>query len=283
MDVTPGRATPGVTAYPRSAVDEFLASGELAARRLEQAIADARYRTERATFATERAEAISGMLHSILQDLRREFADRRLRIEAQAEGIVGAAREEAAKLLEDARRDALPAAAAPHKAVVSLAADGAVPAPRYRWVAAPDPPAEATISREPVASGVAETRAVLTANAACVSSGDPAGAAPAAPEFESSEAHAVAAAPNGSRRRQPAGTSDGAADEVTATIDLTASGPERRRPAFGRLRRSRRRDATPETAGDDEFLDFLRGALVDDGPLDANPDGEPPVDWRWTS
>jgi hypothetical protein len=167
MEVSPRLETPGVSAYPRSAVDEFLASGELEAHRLEQAIATAHVRTERATFVTERAEAISEMLHSILQDLRREFADRRLQVEAQAEGIVAAAHDEAARLLADARRDALEAAAKPQARAARPTIDSPVPAPNYRWVAASPPtPAEPATNPVPLTVSDATRPADLGTNGA---------------------------------------------------------------------------------------------------------------------
>jgi hypothetical protein len=66
------------------------------------------------------------------------------------------------------------------------------------------------------------------------------------------------------------------------TIDLTADAHDRPRAGLSRLLRNRRRDTSQDT-GDGEFLDYLRGALVDDAPLHAEPDDEHPVDWQWTS
>ncbi len=287
MDVTPEHEAPRVSAYPRSAVEEFLASGELEARRLEQAIADARVRAERATFATARAEAIAEMLHSILQDLRREFADRRLQVEAQAEGMVTAAHQEAAQLLAVARRDALPSPSAAHEPVEPPPGDAPVPAPTYRWVATheaagAEPEPEPTYA--PFTVGVPEQPTPAAAKAVEPPALAPVGLATVAPTRVPPPAPPLDDGADTGNGWHPAPAPTDAAEDGTSTIDLTAGGPERRRAGLGsRLRRSRRRDVVPETDENDEFLDYLRGALVDDAPLSSDADRDPSVDWRWTS
>jgi hypothetical protein len=113
MDVTPPEFAGPVAAYPRSAVDEFLAKAANEQARLERAIADARARERRATFAAEESEATARLLRGSLHDLRQELADRRRQVEVQAEALIAAARGEAAGILAQAREGTV-GAAEPH-------------------------------------------------------------------------------------------------------------------------------------------------------------------------
>jgi hypothetical protein len=81
----------------------------------------------------------------------------------------------------------------------------------------------------------------------------------------------------------PANGDRSASAASTTTIDLTRQVSASKRTGFaGRLRR--RRDSEPEIESDpkpDEFLDFLRGALLDDTPLDRGGDADDAVRWQW--
>jgi hypothetical protein len=294
MDVTPPEFAGPVAAYPRSAVDEFLANAATEQTRLERAIADARARERRASFAAEESEATARLLRSSLHDLRQELADRRRQTETQAEALIAAARDEAAGILAQARVDAR----------VQTRVVEAVPRPTP-VVAAQSPtsasPATPSAPRGPVAvAPEASSTAVVTAPAPrpVPRTGNGASSRPSSDAIPVSRAEEAAAlfgvpstGPTSTSGSEPGPSASGptngdrsAPASSTTTIDLTREESAAKRTGFaGRLRR--RRDPEPEPESDpksDEFLDFLRGALLDDSPLDRSGDAaDDPVRWQW--
>ena len=77
---------------------------------------------------------------------------------------------------------------------------------------------------------------------------------------------------NGSSHDVPANTTS-----VRPDVDAAPNGKGSSRPSL--LRRSKANQPEPD-GSTDEFLDFLRGALVDDTPLGEASDSD--LQWRWT-
>jgi hypothetical protein len=98
-----------LTAYPRTAVEDFLAAAAGERRRLEGALADADTRIRRARAAV----GMHRVMASMLLQLQVELTERRATAEAEAEKILERAEREARELVLDAqrRRGAQPAAA----------------------------------------------------------------------------------------------------------------------------------------------------------------------------
>src|SRR5262245_13141130 len=102
MDVQPPGPEAFSTAYPRSAIDDFVTSAAAEERSLEQAVTEARNRERRADAATAESQATARLLRSTLHDLRRELDERRRQVEVQVDGILTRAFDEAGSILAEA-------------------------------------------------------------------------------------------------------------------------------------------------------------------------------------
>ncbi|HEV2310385.1 MAG TPA: hypothetical protein VGU73_07670 [Acidimicrobiia bacterium] len=259
-----------MSAYPSSAIHEFVLSAAEEQNRLEQAISDARARERIALRAAEETELTARLVRSSLHDLRREFGQRRLEVEAEVSVVISAAQDEAAAILAAARDEARRLAGtageepgtrpqvAPEKTYRPPAAPPLAPSPSP--AAEPDP-IVIDLSREP------DEGAVLTA----LRNVPP---APAVVDAAEPVVVPVGAGANGF----------GVADNGDTPAIDTAEGRRARSRGIGSLlRRGRTRspESDPAEEASDEYLDFLRGALLDDSPLSGGSDDDPPdVVWR---
>jgi len=274
MDVQPLRGEAGVAAYPRAAIDEFVANAAAEQRTLEEAVAEAHNRERRAEVAAAESQATARLLRSTMHELRRELDERHRQVDAQVEGILSRAFDEAGSILAGACR------------AVRLE-----PAP----VPAVDPAPIEVRDERPSSASLAEARAASAVFPRADVPIDLTGALRSRNRLPApGDADAYRADGNGAATPEPTartphaagGNGAGASSDPAARteLDLTAATSERRKGTTlgSLLRRGRNRDANPDPAPEsDEFLEFLRGALLDDGPLDApRDDQDPPVRWR---
>jgi hypothetical protein len=276
MEVKPTTEAGPPVAYPRAAVDEFVAAAAAEERCLVEAIADARARQRRARVAAEESQATARLLHSTLHDLRHELDERRRRAEFEAESIVEAARVTAAEILARVRAEAravvahLPEPAAIEPSPARPTAP--TPAPPGPTVAGPVPivlaseaanPAEASPSLSGNGSAHGPTPPPLRLPWQTDEPSPPAGATPAEPAVEPASTNG---GPTNGVKRQPAAP---AAPAMPSAGAGPAPRPAEPGSGFSLLRRGRRKlDEDTDDGSPDEFLDFLRGALVDEAPLD---------------
>ena len=205
-------------------------------------------------------------------------------VEVYVDAIVGKARDTAATILAEARAEAAASAvrpavpATPTRAPVpEEAIRSAVPVPP---LLVPEPvPARASLAAMPVEPPPTNGGSTHPpTNGAGTATGLPTtpetnghAGADARPEFDWS-GHV--------EPTRPAGDHAVGTNGNGAAADPTAS-PRPKTSHFPSLRRRHRaRAADPEPDTSDEFLDFLRGALIDDTPLAQGSDSE--VQWRWT-
>jgi len=276
------QASETVAAYPRHAVEDFLADAAAEQGRLERTIADAQLREQRARAAVEEAELTAQLVRSTLQDLRHELDTRRREVQATVDEIVGKARAEAATILAEARAEAAMSAIRPHGRGIPPGDDGADPDPPGSPFAPPSGPAEAV--PPPSASPPHPTLRNGDSAGPAASNGGPVVPSPL-PLLTPWPAPAEATPgpdPSGAAATPPpSAAADVATNATEAKVDeLLAPRPKSSHfPSL--LRRGRTRGAEPEPEpSPDEFLDFLRGALIDDTPLEESSDAD--LRWRWT-
>jgi hypothetical protein len=219
--------------YTRAAVDEYLERAAAANEQLRALIEQAHARRATAQRVAQQAKVLNA--GSAIHDLQGELWRRRGEVEEQAAEMVLGAQQRAADVLRAARDDACD---------LLLRNDMVV-----------DLPEDVEIDLTQLAS-------------------EPTGTVPG-PVFEP----AVIAAPgNGSSGNGSSGngsSANGASGNGSSGNGSSVNGhgtPEQRFSGLaGLLRRSRRELEQVEEA-DDEFLEFLRGALLEEGPLGPSPD-----------
>jgi hypothetical protein len=296
MDVTSAPDAGPVEAYSRSELEAFLSDLAVEQRRVEERLEDARTRERRATDAADESEATSRLLRSTMHELRRELDTRRRQVEAEVEAIMTNARDDAASILAEAFREAdrsttaakgsagtitaVPAASpTPPPApalppVLALAADqlGSPNGHATTDEAPPAPPmtvedAPAAAPREPLTPTPETAHEVPSAPA--IAGHDPAPLVPPAPPAAAPDQPAPSASggASGKRSSSPRGTTSPSAQ---ADIEPIEDAPRTSRLA-ARFRRSRSRAPEPEPEpSSDEYLEYLRGALLDD-TVDLTP------------
>jgi hypothetical protein len=256
METTPPEQAGGaVQGYSRADVDRYLAAAAAEQRRLDDAIASARERQQRAEEATAKSGETAELVLNKLAELRRELAARRAEIDHEVEAIVARARDEAAEILRDARARA-------HGVLEATRGPAAAPGPAVSPTP-PPPPTTPIVAAEPAPADAA--LATLTVDEPPVVE---------EPEIDLTLENAfwqapTAAGSNGNGHsgngHPPAnGAKNGSGGDALDTGELRAQ------TGFATLLRRAlpNRPADPaESAEDDAFFDFLRGALEDPEPL----------------
>ena len=253
--------TGGGQAYQRAAVDEFLAAADREQRRLRELIDDAHARRAAAQQVARRSSAMTEQARSALQDLQRELSEQRREVEAEAARIVREGQDAAASRLRRARDDARALLFA-HDVVLDAPDEVDIDLIALQRAEHGTEPMPAYASAPPLKMMSFEEAILLS------SEDDDSGNG-----FSGNGFSGNGFSGNGSNGNGASGSGSSA---HTSGNGVSGNGSSRSSGLAGILRRTRGRTPVEQTdEGPDEFLEFLRGALLDDaplGPIDDEPE-----------
>jgi hypothetical protein len=236
--------------YKRADVEEYLDGAQRENERLRGLIAEAHQRRVTAQRVAREARALNA--RDALRSLQQELSERRRQVEEEVAAIVVQGHQRAATRLSDAR-DQARRLLLEHDIVLALPEDDV----EIDLIALARAETDAASKPAPLLSSVPFDPVGASAGSGLAGNGAEHGTAPA---------NGSGSNGSGSNGSGSNGSGTAAADPAVVTPDLEdGSRPSR---LSGLLRRGRpRSDDPPMDPADDEFLAFLRGALLDDEPL----------------